>query len=156
MLRNMPMPWTYRHASKEWQAFLDDAKDQMGLVSDNMAYTAIDGVLQVFRRRLTVQQGLAFAAALPTVPRAIFVHKWAPSDPPAPWQDRATLTAEVKSLRPNHNLTPDNAIMATAFALRRCVDHRDLDRVLDSIGPKATEYWTVIGMDPALLQQRII
>lgn len=156
MLRNMPMPWTYRHASKEWQAFLDDAKDQMGLVSDNMAYTAVDGVLQVFRRRLTVEQGLTFASVLPTVPRAIFVNKWVPDDPPAPWPQRVTLTAEVKALRPHHNLTPDNAITATAFALRRRVDQRDLDRALNSIGPEALAYWTVTGMDPALLQQRII
>lgn len=150
------MPWTYRHASKEWQTFLDDAKDQMGLVSDNMAYTAIDGVLQVFRRRLTVEQGLAFATVLPAVPRAVFVNAWVPRDPPAPWHDRATLTAEVKALRRNHNLTPDNAITATAFALRRRIDQRDLDRVLNSIGPKAQAYWTVMGVDPALLQQQII
>jgi hypothetical protein len=33
----MPMPWTYRHASREWRAFLDDVKDATGLTSDNMA-----------------------------------------------------------------------------------------------------------------------
>ena len=152
----MPMPWTYRHASKEWQAFLDDAKDQMGLVSDNMAYTAVDGVLQVFRRRLTAGQGLAFATVLPAVPRAIFVNNWVPGDPPAPWLDRATLTAEVMSLRPNHNLTPPNAIMATAFALRRRVDRRDLDRVLGALGPDAQAYWVVTGVDEVLLQPQII
>ena len=152
----MPMPWTYRHASKEWQAFLDDAKDQMGLVSDNMAYTAVDGVLQVFRRRLTAEQGLAFASVLPTVPRAIFVNDWVPRDPPAPWLDRATLTAEVMALRPNHNLTPPNAIMATAFALRRRVDRRDLDRVLGALGPDAQAYWAVTGVDDALLRPQII
>jgi uncharacterized protein (DUF2267 family) len=47
----MPMPWTYRHASREWGAFLDDVKDATGLTSDNMAYTAVDGVLQAFRAR---------------------------------------------------------------------------------------------------------
>lgn len=65
----MPMPWTYRHASREFRGFLDDAKDRMGLESDNMAYTAVDAVFQVFRRRLTAQQGLDFASALPCVPR---------------------------------------------------------------------------------------
>lgn len=69
----MPMPWTYRHASREWQGFLGDARERMGLSSDNMAYTAIDGVFQVFRRRLTAAEGLRFATILPSVPRAIFV-----------------------------------------------------------------------------------
>ena len=55
----MPMPPTYRHASKEFRAFLADAKDRMNLESDNMAYTAVDAVFQVFRRRLTAQQGHA-------------------------------------------------------------------------------------------------
>ncbi|MFD2440093.1 DUF2267 domain-containing protein [Paracoccus kondratievae] len=80
----MPMPWTYRHASKEWRAILDDLKDRMDLVSDNSAYTALDGVLQVFRRRLTAQQGLDFASVLPAIPRAIFVAGWRPEAEPPP------------------------------------------------------------------------
>lgn len=66
----------------EWPAFPDDAKDRMSLESDNMAYTAVDGVLQVFRRRLTAQQGLDFASVLPSVLRAIFVYDWKVSEPP--------------------------------------------------------------------------
>ena len=50
----MPMPWAIRHATKDWQAFLTDAKDRLDLTSDNSAYTAVDAVLQVFRRRLSV------------------------------------------------------------------------------------------------------
>lgn len=149
------MPWTYRHASREWQGFLDDAKDQMGLISDNMAYTAIDGVFHVFRRRLTGAEGLAFASVLPTVPRAIFVKDWLPETPPAPWVARSALVAEAKALRPHHNLTPANAIEATAFALRRSVDARDLDRVLGRLGPEAQAFWDLPDMDPALLHPRI-
>ncbi len=65
----MPMPWTYRHASREFRAFLVDAKERMSLESDNMAYTEVDAVFHVFRRRLTAQQGLDFASVLPCVPR---------------------------------------------------------------------------------------
>ena len=127
------MPWTYRHASKEWRAFLDDVKERMSLESDNMAFTAVDAVMQVFRRRLTAQQGLDFASVLPTVLRAIFVNGWDVTVPPVPFSDRSTLIAETKQIRVNHNLTPDNAIEATAWALRRCTNKRDLDRVLAAI-----------------------
>jgi uncharacterized protein (DUF2267 family) len=121
----MPMPWTYRHASREWRAFLDDVKDVTGITSDNMAYTAIDGVFQTFRARLTAEEGLRFASVLPAVPRAIFVAGWVPTDPPLPFGTREDMSAEAKSLRPNHNLTPDNAIEATARALWRSVHQRD-------------------------------
>jgi uncharacterized protein (DUF2267 family) len=54
----MPMPATYQRPTEEWRTFLDSVKDRMDLQSDNMAYTAVDAVFQVFRRRLTAQQGL--------------------------------------------------------------------------------------------------
>ncbi|RSK40798.1 DUF2267 domain-containing protein [Rhodovulum iodosum] len=152
----MPMPWTYRHASKEWRAFLDDVKERMCLQSDNMAYTAVDAVFQVFRRRLTAQQGLDFAAVLPSVLRAIFVHRWDVSDHPVPFTGRSELVAEVKQVRVNHNLTPDNAIEATAWAVRRCTDKRDFERVLEKMPDGAVAFWHVDVDDPSELEQRVI
>ncbi len=152
----MPMPWTYRHASKEWSAFLEDAKERMGLVSDNMTYTAVDAVLQVFRRRLSAQQGLLFAAVLPSVLRAIFVKDWDVTVSPLAFADRATLTKEVKRIRPHHNLTPDNAIEATAWAIRRCTNAREFDRALERMPNGAQEFWHVDVEDSKDLEQRII
>jgi len=113
-------------------------------------------VFQVFRRRLTAQQGLDFASVLPSIPRAIFVKDWVVEDPPVPFTDRATMTAEAKKVRVNHNLTPDNAIEATAWALRRSLDQRDLDRVLERIGPNAERFWHVEVANPDELAQRIV
>ena len=152
----MPMPWTYRHASKEFGAFLGDVRERMGLESDNMAYTAVDGVFHVFRRRLTAEQGLAFAAVLPSVLRAIFVKDWIPAAYPAGFGKRAVLIQEVQSLRPHHNLTPDSAIEDTAWALRRCLNQRDLDRVLARLPDGAAEFWHVEVEDPRELDQRIV
>lgn len=152
----MPMPWTYRHATKEWRAFLADAKDQMALDSDNMTYTAVDAVLQVFRRRLTAQEGLRFASVLPSVLRAIFVKDWDVSAPPQAFTDRSTLIQEVKGIRPNHNLAPDNAIEATAWAVRRSTNTMDFDRVLAELPEGAQEFWHVEAADPSELEQRII
>jgi uncharacterized protein (DUF2267 family) len=151
----MPLPWTYRHASREFRAFLEDVKDGMGLESDNLAYTAVDGVFQVFRRRLTAEQGLAFASALPSVLRAIFVADWDVSGPPEPFADRATLIAEVQAVRPHHNLTPDHAIEATARALRRCMNARDLDRALARLPDSARQFWHVDPGEAATLKPRI-
>lgn len=152
----MPMPWTYRHASKEWRAFLDDVKERMSLESDNMAYTAVDAVFQVFRRRLTAQEGLDFASVLPSVLRAIFVRDWDVTKPRAPFLDRETLIVEIKQVRANHNLTPDNAIEATAWAIRRCTNARDFECMLAKLPDQAQDFWHVDVDDPAELEQRII
>ena len=37
----MPMPWNYRQATREWHAFLAEAREAMNLTSDNAAYTAV-------------------------------------------------------------------------------------------------------------------
>lgn len=152
----MPMPWTYRHASREFRAFLDDVKSRMDLVSDNSAYTAVDAVFQVFRRRLTAQQGLDFASVLPAVPRAIFVAGWDVTAAPVPFADRATLTAEARAVRRDHNLTPENAIEATAWALRRQVNPRDFAFALARLPEDARAFWDVRVTDPAELEPRII
>ena len=152
----MPMPWTYRHASKEFRAFLDDAKERMGLASDNMAYTAVDAVLQVFRRRLTPEQGIAFADLLPSVLRAVFVYRWDVARPPVPFGPRDALTREAQAVRPDHNLTPDNAIEATAWALRRSLRQSELDALLARFPEGAVAFWQVEVDDPSELEQRII
>lgn len=151
----MPMPWTYRHASKEWRAILDDLKDRMGLVSDNSAYTALDGVLQVFRRRLTAQQGLDFASVLPSVPRAILVAGWQVDAVPSGFVDRDALVREVQAVRKHHNLTPANAIDAAAWTLRRYTERADFDRVLARLPEGAVQFWHVDAADPREIEPRI-
>ncbi len=151
----MPMPRAYAHASKDWQAFLADARDRLGLVSENSAYTAVDAVLQVFRRRLTPAQAVAFADVLPAVLRELFVYNWDVNAPPVPFAPRAELIREAQSIRPHHNLTPDTCIEAVAWALRRHTRQIDLDRVLAAIGPEAQAFWQVDTADPHDLDRRI-
>ena len=151
----MPQPWTYRHASQEYRGFLDDIKDKMDLTSDNMAYTAVDGVFQTFRKRVTAAQGLAFASILPCVPRAIFVANWVPSEEPEPWLGRDALIEEAQSLRKHHNLTPSNCIEATAWALRRSIQSKDWDRAMLALPQIAQDFWFVEIADPKELEPGI-
>jgi len=151
----MPMPWIYRQATREWQAFLADAKEAMGLVSDNATYTAVQGVMRAFRNRLTVQEALDFAQVLPAVLRALFVADWGIA-PPLPPGTRADWTAEAKALRPHHNLTPDGCVAATSLALRQAVLRADLERVLARLPPFAADFWSVPGQDVAALGPQIV
>lgn len=138
----MPMPYTYRHATEEFRAFLADVKDEMNLVSDNSAYTAVQGVFLAFRRRLTVDQALVFADMLPAVLRAIFVAGWRPKAP-VPFAPQDEMAREAQALRPQHSLTPPTAIRATARALRRAVNPRDFALAMEKLPPEARAFWEV-------------
>lgn len=152
----MPMPWTYRQATREWQVFLTEVREAMGLGSDNAAFTAVEGVLRAFRRRLTPQQAIDFAQVLPSVLRALFVADWHLDEGPLPPGTRADWTAEAMALRPHHNLTPPNCVAATALALRKSVLRADLDRALASLPPFAVDFWSTPGIDPAMLGPGIV
>ena len=151
----MPMPWIYRQATREWQAFLADARTAMDLSSDNTTFTAVEGALRAFRRRLTSQQAIDFAQVLPSVLRALFVADWQLAEPVPPGT-RTDWTAEAMALRPHHNLTPPNCVEATALALRQSVLREDIDRVLATLPRFAAEFWSTHGIDPATLGPRIV
>ena len=151
----MPIPWAIRHATKDWQAFLADARERLGLVSDNAAYTAVDAVLQVFRRRLSAQEAIAFANLLPACLRAIFVEGWDIEAAPLPFGTRAEMTKEAQAIRKHHNLTPDHAIAAVAWSLRRHIRQRDLDALLATFPAGAAEFWHVEVTDPHELDRPI-
>ena len=152
----MPMPWTYRQASREWQAFLEDAKAAIGTATDHSTFTAVEGVLRAFRNRLTPQQAIDFAQILPAVLRALFVSDWRLDADPLPSGTRADWTAEAKSLRRHHNFSPDGCVAGTALALRKSVNRVDLERVLHGLPAFATEFWSVPGIDTASLGPRIV
>lgn len=126
----MTLPPEYQRASQEFEKFMVDARDISGLATTNMAYTMVQGVLQAFRRRLNVRDAALFANVLPAVVRAIFVANWNTDEPQRAFEDRATMTKEVQSLRAAHNFAPDTAIQDVAKALRQNIDQAALDRVL--------------------------
>lgn len=138
----MPMPYTYRHASAEFSAYLTLAKDLLGLQSDTMTYTATHAVFLTFRARATLDETLRFADILPAVLRAILVADWHPA-PPLPWGTRAEQVAEVLAFHPHHNLTPPRAINAVAEALAAQVLAIDWDACLAQMTPGAATFWHV-------------
>ena len=151
----MPMPWAYRHATRDFRAFLDDLKERTGLASDNSAYTVVDAVFQVYRRRLTATEGLIFASVLPAVLSAIFVRNWKPERAPAPFGDRAAMNGEARAVRSDHNLTPEDAVEVVAWCLWRHVNHQELALALGKLPREARAFWDVAVDDPSELDQRM-
>ena len=137
----MPIPMDLAHAEDMFERNLGQVKDTLDLSTRNQAYTSLQAVLIVFRRRLTAEQVLMFADLLPPVVRAIFVGGWCNEEYVAEFGDRAALTDEVKALRKHHNFTPDCAIAAVTAILRQHMDTDRLQKKLQAISPEAVVYW---------------
>ena len=99
----MPVPPEYQRASQAFTKFLLDARETSDLVTTHQAYTMVQALLQVFRRRLEFKDAILFASVLPPVLRAIFVADWDTDEPRRPFEDRTIMTKEVQALRADHN-----------------------------------------------------
>lgn len=139
----MAVPGEYASATDEFYKFLVDARDLSELWSTHVTYTMVQGVLQTFRRRLSIKDALAFAGILPVGLRALFVVDWDTDEPIKPFEDRETMTKEVQSLRKEHNFSPDNAIYVVSKALRKHVDEIALNKLLAKLPEGAIEFWKV-------------
>lgn len=139
----MTVPTEYQQANIAFYNFLTDVRDQTNFDSTHPAYTIAQGVFQAFRRRLEIKDAIRFANALPVGLRALFVADWDPDETKRPFEDRATMTREVQSLRPLHNYAPDDAILIVAKALRHNVDREAFARVLATLPEGAIEFWKI-------------
>lgn len=137
----MPVPAEYERASAKFYDYLVDARDTAGLWSTHVTYTMTQGVFQVFRRRLSVTDAIAFSNVLPICLRALFVTDWDTDEVKRPFTSREVMTREVKLLREEHNFSTDTAIQDVAKALRRHVDEEAFDKVLEQLPKGAVEFW---------------
>ena len=80
---------------------------------------------------------------LPVGLRALFVADWDPDETRREFEDRATMTEEVRSLRADHNYSSETVIHDVACALRMHVNEAELERVLAGMPAGAAEYWRV-------------
>ena len=131
----------YQRATDHFRAFLEDAREAADLITPNQTYTMVQGVLQVFRRRLSLKDAIRFAGVLPAVLRAIFVSDWDPDEPIRPFGDRESMVNEVKALRADHNFSPDFAIEAVATALWKHVDITAFEDMLSKLPEGAIQFW---------------
>jgi uncharacterized protein (DUF2267 family) len=136
----MPVPSEYQRATDDFYKLLMDARDSAGLTTTNQAYTMLQGVLQVFRRRLEVNEAIRFLSVLPVGVRALFVADW-DVEPKRQFEDRSVMTKEVQALRAEHNFAPETAIRDAAIALRRNIDEAAFDRVLATLPEGAAQFW---------------
>ena len=137
----MPVPAEYERASAQFYEYLIDARDTSGLWSTHVTYTMTQSVFQVFRRRLSTKDAIAFANVLPISLRALFVTDWDIDEERKAFEDREAMSQEVMFLRPEHNFSTKTAIQDVAQALRRHVNEESFDNLLSRLPEGAEEFW---------------
>ncbi len=137
----MTIPSEYKHASRDFDTFLIEARDALGQVTTNQTYTTAQAVLTVFRRRLRPHEVATFAQVLPAVLRALLIEGWEPDAKPFAFASREVMTKEAQSLRGDYNFSPDDCIVVVATTLRRHVDNRRFDDVLSRLPAEAAAFW---------------
>lgn len=140
----MPMPFTYRHATDEWRRFLTSMRERTLIDSDNVIYTALDGLFRAFRCRVPPQQVLAFGDELPAIMRAILIWRWDLDAPLKHWVSRAELETEIRTLRQAHNFAPEGILDDLVWGIRSEVREIDFDRMLSKLPPEAQALWAPI------------
>lgn len=142
-----PMPWPpeYQRASIDFEKFMVTARDHAGLATTNMAWNMVVGVLHALRRRLTPHQALRFADQLPPAIRGLFIEGWDPGAEVASMGSRRDILEEVRSIRREHNFSPDNAIEAVGFALRAVVPSDAFARASAALPPEIRKLWLGVG-----------
>lgn len=113
-----------------------------------MTYTMVQGVLQVFRPRLSTRQAIAFANVLPIGLRALFVTDLDPDEPVRSFESLEILNQEVCELRAEHNFSTDLAIQWVARVLPDYVDRKAFDRVVQGLPDEARAFWIVADDKP--------
>lgn len=134
-------PAEYQRATDDFYAYLQTLRD-IGMFTDSHPpYTITQAACQVFRRRLELGDAIRFAQLLPVGLRALFVADWDPAEPRRSFGSRDDMTRELFELRPEHNYSGPSSINDVATALRRHVDSRALDELLDKLPEGAIDYW---------------
>ncbi|WP_244277615.1 DUF2267 domain-containing protein [Pseudovibrio axinellae] len=139
----MPMPQEYQLASQQFESFLKDAQETLGLTTRNQTYTSVQAVLLTFRHRLSPEKILRFADALPPVLRAIFVSDWQTEQFISRFGDYQDWIMDVKALRTHHNFSQETAVCQVSKALRQYVDLSHFQATLETLGADAVRYWSI-------------
>ena len=131
----MTQPYDVLNASVQFQGWLTALKAQAMLQTHNQSQAMFRSVIHEIRRHMTSSQVLAFADALPPLPRGIFLEGWRPADPVPGTSPEELLAEVVKSLSPHHS--PPDSIVADVFAVLSERSERHKARAMQAQLPEA-------------------
>ena len=139
----MTVPIDYKQASADFDRFMLDLREALDLQTTHQAWGVLLGVFHTFRIRLKVEEGLAFARALPPLLRSMFVQDWHLTDQAPPFVNRTAHEEEVMAYHRDHQLAQPGCIAATAARFWRHVDKQRVGAALARMPVGAREFWKI-------------
>jgi uncharacterized protein (DUF2267 family) len=136
----MTQPREVLHASKLYQEWLAALKERALLQTHNQSQAMFRGVLHALRRHMTPEQVLAFADALPPLPRGIFLERWRPTGP-LPLASPQQLTAEVATDLASHHAPPDTIVADVLVVLAERLERTEAEIARDQLPDVLRPLW---------------
>jgi uncharacterized protein (DUF2267 family) len=137
----MTVPQDYMLAQQRFDGLLVDLMDKLDLTTRHQVYAVLYAVLLVFRRRLTAEQILVFAGALPAVLSAMFVAGWKPGEQVLPFAEASSYDEEIRNVRRDHNLAPPGSLGIVTAAIRARCDREAFEAALAQLPDGAAGFW---------------
>lgn len=75
--------------------------------------------------------------------RALYIADWDPDEEKVPFYSIEVMNEEVKILRPDHNFATETAIKEVAKALRKNIDEKVFDSILQKLSIEAQNFWNI-------------
>lgn len=104
----MTIPLDVTNATEQLQAWVLDLQTRAMLGSVNQSFPMLRAVLQEVRDRLSVDDALRIADALPALARGVMLEHWQPQDP-VPAAGRSVLEG-VRARVAGHHAPPDSIV----------------------------------------------
>jgi uncharacterized protein (DUF2267 family) len=115
----MTIPLDVTNATEQLETWVTELQARAMLGSVNQSFPMLRAVLQEVRDRVTVDDALRLADALPALVRGVMLEKWHPQ-PPDPGAGRPFLEA-VKARVAGHHAPPDSIVDDVLAVLARHV-----------------------------------
>ena len=110
-------------------------------MGEEQAYSALRGVLQALRDRLTVDEAAHLGAQLPMLVRGIYFEGWRPADSPSRERTREDFLEAVLHKMHRDDIDADRACRASFALLTRKITEGELDDVRHMLPEPIRELW---------------
>ena len=123
--------------------WLDELVNRGGYNSQQQAWSALRGVLQALRDRLTPDEAAHLASNMPMLIRGLFFDGWKPSATPVKARSGQEFLGMVNArLRDNPQIDPIRACTSVFALLSNRIDPGELDDVIQMLPQEVRELWT--------------
>jgi Uncharacterized conserved protein len=120
-----------------WQAAL---KDKSLLVTNNITFACLRGVLHELRARMTLEHIATFGNHLPAVQRGVFYQDWRPGEP-IPTPDLASFEAALAARLLPHIHMPEGVTADTLFVIKTESEPHDAAQIRTVLPRPLAELW---------------